>query len=310
MIKRVERGKKDKPFSYVLFGTIIAFWLLFFNVLMFTLYFFEPNVWRVQYTSGFVAFVVPFVLFHLFNSLVEWIFHRYILHSPLIPYILAKKPANTDSLKARIATFFYNLYEKHDSIHHMKTGIFARVKSEGSEQLIVKNIYPIVKEMQHEASYFPWATFFYFAVFTAPLFGIVQFLFPELPILSAGLCALAFSLTLYEVRHAMDHWSDERLEKWFFRWPIIGPWIKERFKFHRGHHADIWRNMGISCFFLIPLWDIIFRTHAKAESFYEDGSNVITAEFEKPTPVWFVRRLDLIAEEAREWKIPDVEEAA
>src|SRR5581483_1894077 len=123
----------------------------------------------------------------LFNCFVEYFFHRYVLHKPVVPFL----------------SRFYRQHTK----HHSLTRIAKRRTPEGREVPFVENIYPVVEPEQGEASFFPWYSLAIFSLVVTPLLILGQWLAPSFPWFFSGYGALAFSLTLYEVFHAIEHWS-------------------------------------------------------------------------------------------------------
>ncbi|MEY2881518.1 MAG: hypothetical protein RLZZ15_3898, partial [Verrucomicrobiota bacterium] len=191
-------------------------------------------VWHTQFSAGVGRFVAAFLAIHLFNCLFEYGFHRYVLHRPVVP-------------------FLSRFYRQH-TLHHSLTRIGKRYTAAGREVPFVENIYPVVAPEQFEASFFPWYTLAVFAGVCTPLFIALQWIAPAFPWLVAGYAALAFSMALYEIFHAIEHWE-------FARWaPLIehrwfgGLWRKV-YSFHLRHHAVIDSNEAISGFFTLPVFD-------------------------------------------------------
>ena len=120
--------------------------------------------------------------------------------------------------------------------------------------VFIENKFPIVAPEQREASFFPWYSMAIFAGILTPLLALLQWLLPSFPWFFAGFAALAVSLMLYEILHAIDHWP---FEKWgplieHLRW---GRFWRPVYGFHLRHHAVIDCNESISGFFGLPLAD-------------------------------------------------------
>jgi hypothetical protein len=69
--------------------------------------------------------------------------------------------------------------------------------------VFIENKFPIVAPEQREASFFPWYSMAIFAGILTPLLALLQWLLPSFPWFFAGFSALAASLMLYEILHAI-----------------------------------------------------------------------------------------------------------
>jgi hemolysin III len=231
-----------------------------------------PSIWAVQRAASWQAIGLSFLLIHLANAFAEYLFHRYMLHAPLVP-------------------FFGRLCRRH-TLHHGLTHIVFRRQS-GT----VANAYPIVELKQREASFFPWYATIGFAVAATPAFAFAQWLLPNMPVFFAGWAAIAWNLVLYEVFHMFEHKPFSWWQPLFghSRW---GRFWQTAYGFHLRHHADIRSNEAISGFFGLPIADWLFGTYVKPRMLYEDGTTVTTEDFQSTRPVWFIRWLDGLAERA------------
>lgn len=234
------------------------------------------SVWHTQTNTTVGAFVAAFLVMHLFAAFVEFFFHRYILHKPVIPFLA-------------------RLYRQH-TLHHNLTRIGRKRTAGGREMPVVENIYPITTDEQGEASFFPWFTLASFGLVISPLLALLQWLVPSLPWFFAGYAAMAFSMVLYEVFHAIEHWS---FEKWavLIDLPRMGWFWRKVYSFHLRHHAVIDCNEAISGFFTIPIPDFVFSTWIFPKSLYVDGGEWEPSEFTSPKPCKFIRWLDRASDE-------------
>lgn len=241
------------------------------------LWWLAPDVWAAQFLPPAWRFGAAFVAISFVICFVEYFFHRYVLHTPAIPLLR-------------------RLYRQH-TLHHALTRIARKPAKAGKGILYIENKFPIVEEEQHEAAFFPWYSMAVFAMVLAPLFALLHLVVPGFPWFLAGLLALANSLTLYEVLHAINHWP---LEKWE---PLIthprwsGLW-QRIYGFHLRHHAVTDCNESISGFFGLPLADWIFGTCVIPKTVYADGEEWTLDKFRSPRPCALVRRLDAWAEAA------------
>lgn len=234
-----------------------------------------PAVWARQFLAPVGHGLIAFLIISLVNCFVEYVFHRYVLHRPAIP-------------------FLRRLYRQH-TLHHALTRIVRKPSRDGGGVLVIENQFPIVEAHQGEASFFPWYSLTVFALVLTPLLGLLQWLFPSFPWFLAGFLALATSLTLYELLHAINHWAFEKWEPlihhrrwgWFWR-PVYG--------FHVRHHAVIDSNESISGFFGLPLADWVFGTCVIPQTVYAEGEAWTQEKFERPQPRWIIQRLDAWAD--------------
>ncbi len=259
----------EEKFSLPLFIATVAGMLA---VLMGALWLLAPEaVWAAQWSAPWWAFLGAFLAVTLFNAFVEFFFHRYILHKPVV-------------------SFLSRFYRQH-TLHHSLTRITRRRTGSGRELPYVENIYPITEPEQHEASFFPWFTLPVFALVVTPLLVLLTWLLPVFPWFVAGYLALAGSLALYEIFHAIEHWA---FEKWA---PLIESrrfgWMwRHIYSFHLRHHAVIDCNEGISGFFTFPVADLVFGTWVNPKSLYVDGGDWEPADFHSPRPCAFIRWCD------------------
>src|SRR5205085_8291085 len=123
------------------------------------LWLFAPaSVWASQVSATAGRFAVAFLTISLFNCFVEYVFHRYVLHKPVVPLLS-------------------RFYRQH-TLHHSLTRIGRRTTPGGREVPVVENIYPVIEPEQGEASFFPWYTFLVFAGLTTPLLALLHAIAP------------------------------------------------------------------------------------------------------------------------------------
>ena len=229
------------------------------------------SVWQAQLSGAWWQFMAVFLLVHLGTCFVEYGFHRYVLHKPVVP-------------------FLSRFYRQH-TLHHSLTRIGRRFTPGGREVPFIENIYPVTTPEQGEASFFPWYTLAVFAAVLTPFLIVGQWLAPSFPWFFAGYCSVAFALALYEIFHAIEHWAFERwaplIENKTFGWFWRGV-----YSFHLRHHAVIDCNEAISGFFTLPVFDWVFGTFILPKSLYVDGSEWKQEEFVSPRPYALIRWLD------------------
>jgi hemolysin III len=270
-------GKIEPKFSVTLFLLTIGISLA---VLLGALALIAPGVWHAQLSAGWVSLIVVFLIVHCINAFVEFFFHRYVLHAPLIPFL----------------SHFYKQHTRHHAL--TRVGYQKAKKGKPAMPCLVENRYPIVDEKQYEASFFPWYTLGAFALLASCLFAPAQWLLPHAPIFLGGFLALAWSLSLYELIHAIEHWPQATWDR-LVSHPAQGRFWRKAYAFHLRHHADIRCNEAISGVFALPLPDFIFGTYVDPETLYRQGQQIDAREFVSPKPRFgLIRWLDRRAEKA------------
>jgi len=162
--------------------------------------------------------------------------------------------------------------------------------SEGSDRYVL-NRYPIVEEAQHVDSAFPfYAIVAFWALFTPLMLGL-QFLLPHAPVLLGGYAAITWSMCLYEILHAINHWPYEWWRSATEHSRFGGFW-RMIYGFHLMHHANVGCNEGIGGFFGLPVADWCFGTHHQPEKLLLDRRKATAKDFAIRLPQPFVRRLD------------------
>jgi hemolysin III len=249
-------------------------------VLFFGLHWAFPGFWRRELAAGPLAIVLVFVAFHLLLAFFEWFFHRYVLHFVTTP-VLRK-------------------FAREHRHHHSLTAVRLRPTSEGSHRVIL-NEYPITQPEQFESSAFPfYALTAFWAVFTPLLVGL-QLAWPRLPVVLGGLAAITWSMLLYEILHAINHWPYEWWQR-AIEHPRFGAFWRPLYGFHLMHHANIGCNEAISGFFSLPVPDWCFGTYHQPKQLLLEGRRATAEEFKVRRPSRIVLWLDRWAK-GREAKI-------
>ena len=233
-----------------------------------------PSVWADQFLAPVWKGAAAFLAISLLNCFQEYFFHRYVLHQPAI-------------------RGGRRLYRQHTR-HHALTRIGQKPGRAGRSILFIENKYPIVTPEQGEASFFPWYSLAIFAGILTPLLALLQWLLPSFPWFFSGFAALATSLGLYEILHAIDHWP---FETWapLLEHPSWGGFWRPVYGFHLRHHAVIDCNESISGFFGLPLADWAFGTAVIPRTVYADGEEWAPEKFRRPRPAALIRWLDELA---------------
>ena len=271
-------GSKVEPkFSVTLFAITIT---LSFTGLCGVLAFAAPDIWRAQLAAPWWKLTMVILAAHCGAGVFEFFFHRYILHAPLLP-------------------FLSHFYKQH-TLHHALTrvGFQKAKKGQAAMPYLVENRYPIEHEKQFEASYFPWFTLIAFVGFGSFIFAPVQWLLPDYPIFLGSFIGVTFSLCLYEIIHAIEHWPQATWDRLVSQ-PTMGPFWRKAYAFHLRHHADIRCNESISGIFGLPIPDLILGTYIDPETLYTHGRTTEPKEFVSPRPRFaIIRWLDERAEQS------------
>lgn len=283
MPAHTHEGEHEEKFSPWLFIATVTLTLAgLFAILAWAL----PSLWRGQLAAPWWSLASCFVAVHALAGVFEFFFHRYILHAPLLPLL----------------GYFY----KQHTLHHALTHVGYHRSKVSDEQVpglvenghVARNRFPIQEETQHEASYFPWYSLLVFALVVTPLLALAQWLLPTAPVFLGGYLAVAFSLSLYELIHAVEHWPQDTWDRLIAR-PRMGRFWRKAYAFHLRHHADIRCNEGISGVFGLPLVDFALGTYVDPDTLYTHGERVHADEFRSPRPRFaFIRWLDRKADEA------------
>lgn len=258
---------RRRRFSIARFSLLVALQLalLFLGIRLLS-----PKLWATQLAAGALAFVLVFLAMHLFISFFEWFFHRYVLHS--------------------ITMWWLKRFATGHRHHHSLTSIRLRPASDGSDRFVL-NEYPILVEEQYPDSDFPVYALVAFWLLFTPLLVAVQLLAPRWPILLAGYAAITWSMTLYEILHAIDHWPYEWWQK-ATEHARFGRFWRLLYGFHLMHHANVGCNEAISGFFGLPVPDWCFGTYHQPKELLLEGRLATARDFAIESPRRFVRWLD------------------
>ena len=262
---------ETEKFSLPLFVLTVLFTLVGLSAALRLL---APGVWADQFLAPTWKGAAAFFAVSLLNCFEEYLFHRYVLHQPAIRWL-------------------QKLYRQHTR-HHALTRIGQKPGRSGRSILFIENKFPIATPEQGEASFFPWYSLAVFAAILTPLLILLQWLAPSFPWFFSGFAALAASLSLYEILHAIDHWP---FEKWgpLIEHPRWGKFWRPVYGFHLRHHAVIDCNESISGFFGLPVADWVFGTCVIPQTIYADGEEWAPDKFRAPRPIGMIRHLDEIA---------------
>lgn len=213
-------------------------------------------------------------LFGIPLSLFEYIYHRYLLHSAVLP-------------------FMSSMHRAH-STHHGLTSVKAPVTPhEPSRMVEVRSEFPVEEPHQEESMMFPlWSLPIFFVVFL-PLFGLpLKHFFPQQPVILGLFAAVTLYYTAYEVWHAILHLPFEKFWQPMMANRIFGGMFKHMYSFHLMHHWRPTSNLAIVGCWGLAIWDHIFRTHRRPENMPLDGAEVNYHDAKLNRPLWPISMLD------------------
>jgi hemolysin III len=254
-------------FSIFWFSVQIALQL---GALLAAFRFLLPDLWAAQFTHGIAGIVLVFLGVHLFLGFFEWAFHRYVLHSVVWGHLA--------------------LFARAHRNHHGLTSIRLQPVAAGSDRYVL-NEYPITEEEQFKDSAFPPWAYLGFVAWFAPLLIGLQWLFPTVPFLLGGLLAITWSMSLYEILHAIEHLPYEWWKRATEHQRFGGMWRKI-YGFHHMHHANISCNEAISGFFGLPIADWVMGTYHQPKELLLEGRVATAKDFAVPRPPRLVQWLD------------------
>jgi len=259
--------KSRKRFSIARFASLVAIQLVLLFLALRALF---PKLWMMNLAAGVWGFLLVFLGMHLFIAFFEWFFHRYVLHA--------------------VTVWWLGRFARGHRHHHSLTPIRLRPLGPGSDRVVL-NEYPITREEQYPDSDFPIYALIAFWVLFTPLLAGLQLVLPRLPILLGGYAAITWSMILYEILHAIDHWPYE----WWknaTESPRFGGFWRRLYGFHLMHHANIGCNEAISGFFGLPIPDWCFGTYHQPKELLLDGRMATARDFSIQAPRGFVRSID------------------
>jgi hemolysin III len=207
-------------------------------------------------------------------SLFEYLYHRYLLHSAVLP-------------------FLGSMHRAH-SHHHSLTAVKAPVSPKDPAKLVpVESEYPVEHEHQAESMMFPiYSISIFFAIFLV-LFALpLKLLFPGQPIVFSVFMSVTLCYSLYELWHAVMHLPEEKVWGPLMRNRFTGRTVRFIYSFHLMHH---WRpscNLAVVGFWGFAIWDHLFRTHRRPARLPVSGAEVSYHDVALHKPLWPIRILD------------------
>jgi len=207
-------------------------------------------------------------------SLFEYIYHRYLLHSSVLPFMASMHRAH--------------------SLHHGLTYVKAPVTPKDPEKLVqVKSEYPIEKSHQEEAMMFPlYTASIFYLLFLGLLALPLKLLLPHQPIVLPVMFGVTLLYGSYEMWHAVLHLSYERFWRPKLESPRIGRLTRYIYGFHLMHHWRPTSNDAVVGFWGVALWDHLFGTHHRPGRMPLKDASVAYKDADLGKPRWPISMLD------------------
>lgn len=218
--------------------------------------------------------VVCTLLFGLPMSLFEYLYHRYLLHSAVLPFLKSMHRAH--------------------SHHHGLTNVKAAVTPGEPDQMVpVESKYPIEHEHQEESMMFPlYAHSIFLAMFTV-LFALpAALLFSGAPIFVSLFLAVTASYAGYEIWHAIVHLPFDRYWKPMMESRVFGRATRHAYGFHLMHHWRPTCNLAVVGLWGVAVWDYAFGTIRRPDRLPLHGADVTFHDAALRRPRFPIAQLD------------------
>lgn len=233
-----------------------------------------PGAFRAELNSGFGAIALWTLLLGIPMSLFEYLYHRYLLHSAVLP-------------------FLGEMHKAH-STHHGLTYVKAPVTPHEPARLVeVKSAYPVEEEHQEDSMMFPlWSLSIFFVVFLILFAWPLKAIFPSQPVILGTIFSVFAYYVAYEVWHAILHLPYERFWKPVMDGRYTSKLFRRMYSFHLMHHWRPTSNLAVVGLWGIAVWDHLFRTHRRPGRLPLNKATVTFEDAVLPKPVWPISMLD------------------
>ncbi len=207
-------------------------------------------------------------------SLFEYLYHRYLLHSAVLP-------------------FMGSMHRAHGN-HHGLTYVKAPVRADAPATLVpVKSEFPVVHEHQEESMMFPlYSLSIFIAVFLLIIALPLKLIFSQQPIIISLMIAVTLYYAWYEMWHAIMHLPYDRFWKGLMASKRWGRLVRFIYGFHLMHHWRPSSNLAVVGFWGFATWDHLFRTHRRPKNVPLQGAEVNFTDASLMTPRWPISLLD------------------
>jgi hypothetical protein len=242
---------------------------------------------EIRHPGMIVAWTVGF---GLPLSLFEYLYHRYLLHSAVLPFLKA-------------------MHRSH-SHHHGLTAVKAAVTPKEPDLLVpVANEYAVEEEHQEEDMMFPiYALSIFEALFAVTLGLPFKLMFPGQPVFFAIITSVTLYYGAYELWHAIMHLPYDHFWKPLMNHKRVGNTVRFVYGFHLMHHWRPTANLAVVGFWGYALWDHLFGTHHRPQRTPLVGAQVNYFDADMRRPRWPVAMLDKWQVKLYQWsrKVEDI----
>jgi len=207
-------------------------------------------------------------------SAFEYFYHRYLLHSAVLP-------------------FLGSMHRAHRT-HHGLTAVKAPVRADQPALLVpVQNEFPVEEAHQEESMMFPpYSISIFYGIFLILLALPLKLMFPAAPVVTAVIVATTLQYTAYEFWHAITHLPYERFWKPLMDGRRSRRLARRVYGFHLMHHLRPSCNLAVVGFWGVAVWDYAFRTHRRPERLPVAGAEVSFTDVSLKPPLFPVSVLD------------------
>lgn len=213
-------------------------------------------------------------LFGIPLSLFEYLYHRYLLHSSVLP-------------------FLNSMHRAHGQ-HHSLTYVKAPVKPDEPATLVeVRSEFPVVHEHQEESMMFPvYAIAIFLAVFGIILALPAKLTMPAQPMILATILSVTLYYSAYELWHAVMHLPYDKVWQPLMEHRRVGRVVRFVYGFHLMHHWRPSANLAVVGFWGFAMWDHLFRTHRRPQNIPLAGAAVNFTDASLKKPLWPIAMMD------------------
>lgn len=234
---------------------------------------FAPHAMAAEFARPW-AIVLGTFLFGIPLSLFEYLYHRYLLHSAVLPFLASMHRAHGQ--------------------HHSLTYVKAPVKVNEPAALVpVSNEFPVVHEHQEESMMFPYYALAIFYAMFLVLFALpLKLAMPGAPVVSSLIFAVTAFYCGYEIWHAVLHLPYDRVWQPLMESKRVGPVVQYVYGFHLMHHWRPTSNLAVVGLWGVAVWDHAFRTHRRPERLPLAGAEVAYVDAKLKKPLWPIAAMD------------------
>lgn len=272
-----EHGEPRFPLALFTFTTVLQL-----AIALGAVWWLAPQTFTAEiHQPGWI--VVGAIFWGIPLSLFEYMYHRYLLHSAVLP-------------------FLGRMHKAH-STHHGLTSVKAPVRPGEPERLVpVKSEYPVEHEEQEESMMFPcYAQSIFYAMFLV-LFALpAKLLLPGAPSVLSVIFSVTLYYSAYELWHAVLHLPFDKYWRPLMEGKTFGKMTRYIYSFHLMHHWRPTANVAVVGFWGVAAWDHIFRTHKRPTRLPLNQAEVNYKDAALPKPLWPVSTLDRLQPKLYKW---------